>query len=293
MAKTVEEGFELFLKRLIPTTTEHKKVIKHKKTVHRCLKNKLKCKKFFDIGSYGNGTGIRHHSDTDYFAVLPSQMLHFNSSMALRETKEALQSTFFNTNKIEVKTPVIKVPFGQYASETMEIIPCYFYGLSKTPLGQFESFRIPDGNGNWYISSPKAHNVYVETQNKKFGGELKSLIRLIKAWKYYNNVSIQSFYLELSATKYIEKEKNLFYDIDLQLFFQYLYDLELEDILDPMGVSGYIPATNTLAKKQESLSKLNTAMIRAKKAVEAEQKGKTREAIDLWNLLFNKKFKYR
>ncbi|MEA5429448.1 hypothetical protein [Arcicella lustrica] len=92
----------------------------------------------------------------------------------------------------------------------MEIIPCYFYGLSNTPLSQFESFRIPDGKGNWYTSSPKAHNVYVENQNKKFGRELKSLIRLIKSWKYYNNVSIQSFYLELSATKYLKKEKNLF-----------------------------------------------------------------------------------
>ena len=293
MAKTVEEGFELFLKRLIPTTTEHKKVTKHKKTVYRCLKNKLKCKKFFDIGSYGNGTGIRHHSDTDYFAVLTSDILPSDSSKALRETKEALQSTFSNTNKIEVKNPVVKIPFGKYASETMEIIPCYFYGLSKTPLGQFESFRIPDGEGNWDISSPKAHNVYVETQNRKFGGELKSLIRLVKAWKYYNNVSIQSFYLELNATKYVEKEKNLFYDIDIQFFFQYLYDLQLRDILDPMGVSGYIPATNTLVKKQDSLSKLNTALIRAKKAVEAEQKGKTQEALDWWNLLFNKKFKYR
>ena len=86
MAKTVEEGFELFLKRLIPTATEHNKVTKHKKTVHRCLKNKLKCKKFFDIGSYGNGTGIRHHSDTDYFAVLTSNILPSDSSKALRET---------------------------------------------------------------------------------------------------------------------------------------------------------------------------------------------------------------
>lgn len=47
-------------------------------------------------------------------------------------------------------------------------------------------------------------------KTKKFGRELKSLIRLIKSWKYYNNVSIQSFYLELSATKYLKKEKNLF-----------------------------------------------------------------------------------
>lgn len=290
MAKTVEESFEAFLKRLIPSKTEHKKVTKHKETVHKCLKNKFDCSLFFDIGSYGNGTGVRHHSDTDYFAILPSAMLHHKSSVALRQTKEALQDTFTNT-VIEVKTPVIKVHFGQFASEKMEIVPCYFYGLVKTKLGNFQRFRIPDGDGNWLYSSPKAHNTYVEKQNLRFGGELKSLIRLIKAWKYYNNVPIESFYLELNATKYAEKEKSIFYDIDLMCFFNFLHEKKLADIKDPMGVSGYIGASKTSSKKEEAFSKLNTALTRANKAIEAKQKGNIKEALDLWHLLFNKKFR--
>lgn len=253
MTTTVEEGFEAFLKRLTPSKTEHKKVTKHKKTVHRCLKNKFDCSRFFDIGSYGNGTGVRHHSDTDYFAILPSDMLHHKSSVALRQTKEALQATFKNTI-IEVKTPVIKIHFGQFASEKMEIVPCYFYGLVKTKLGNFQNFRIPDGAGNWLYSSPQAHNIYVEKQNLRFGGELKSLIRLIKAWKYYNDVPIESFYLELNATKYAEKEKSIFYDIDLMYFLSFLYEKKLADIKDPMGVSGLIPASKTPIKKEEAFS---------------------------------------
>lgn len=292
MAKNVEEGFNAFLKRLIPSNTEHKKVTKHKKTVHKCLKNKFDCSHFFDIGSYGNGTGVRHHSDTDYFAILPSSMLHHKSSVALRQTKEALQGTFINTT-IEVRTPVVKIHFGQFASEKMEIIPCYFYGLVKTQLGSFQRYRIPDGEGNWLISSPKAHNTYVEKQNLRFGGELKSLIRLIKAWKYYNGVPIESFYLELNATKYAEKEKNIFYDIDLLSFFQFLSKKKLADINDPMEISGFISASKTPSKKEEALSKLNTALTRATKAVEAAQKGNTKQALEWWHLLFNKKFKVK
>lgn len=292
MAKTVEDGFEAFLKRLIPSKTEHKKVTKHKQTVHRCLKNKFKCSRFFDIGSYGNGTGVRHHSDTDYFAILPSDMLHHKSDVALRNTKDELKKTFPNT-KIEVKTPVIKIHFGEFASETMEVIPCYFYGLEVTKLGDFQKFRIPYGDGNWYHSSPKAHKAYVEKQNKKFDGELKSLIRLIKAWKYYNDVPIESFYLELNATKYAEKEKSIYYDIDLMCFFRFLCEKKLADIRDPMGVSGLIPASKTPKMQEEALSKLNTALTRARKALEAKQKGNIKEALDWWHLLFNKKFKLK
>lgn len=294
---TVDEAFESFLKRLKPTATEHNKVKIHKKTVHKCLKNRLNCKSFFDIGSYGNGTAVRHHSDTDYFALLPSDELHHKSKIALREIKEALQVTFSTTRNIKVKSPVIQIPFGQLASETMEITPCYFCGLVYTPLNNnsksFPKYGIPSGNGQWIYSSPKAHNYYVELQNKRFNGKLKSLIRFVKAWKYYNNVPIHSFYLELCATKYAESEESIFYGVDLKLFFQYLSDMDLDDIDDPMQVSGFIEASSTELKRIEALSKLSTALSRANRAVEFERKGKTTEAIDCWHKLFNGKFKYR
>ena len=42
--------------------------------------------------------------------------------------------------------------------------------------------------------------------------------------------------------------------------------------------------------QEEALSKLNTALTRARKALEAKQKGNIKEALEWWHLLFNKKF---
>jgi hypothetical protein len=59
---------------------------------------------------------------------------------------------------------------------------------------------------------------------------------------------------------------------------------------DPMGISGYIPACSTDAKKQDALSKLETALVRAEKARDAAYKEKISEAFDYWRLLYNYEF---
>jgi len=58
----------------------------------------------------------------------------------------------------------------------------------------------------------------------------------------------------------------------------------------PKGVSRYISACASEAKKTDALSKLSTAKTRAEKAREAESAGKTSEAFDWWNKLFSGNF---
>lgn len=69
-----------------------------------------------------------------------------------------------------------------------------------------------------------------------------------------------------------------------------LNDNKLAAMQDPMGVAGYIPPCKTDAFKQDALSKLGTAAVRAKKARLAEYNGDTQIAFDWWRLLYNNKF---
>lgn len=117
MAKTLEQGFDTFLSRLAPLASEQDKAKSHKNSVKSCLENNFECYSFFETGSFGNGTGIRHYSDTDYFAVLPSKNVSYDYSITLRKVKEALQETLWSTSGIIVNTPAVKLPFGTYASE--------------------------------------------------------------------------------------------------------------------------------------------------------------------------------
>lgn len=292
MAKTLQEGFETLVKRLSPLSSEHDTATKHKNSVKGRFENNFKCYEFFETGSFGNGTGVRHYSDTDYFAVCPKDNLSINSTTALREAKEALQDTFWSTDGIEVRTPAIRIPFGRYASETLEVTPCRFNGMIDSPVGSKPYYDIPNFGGGWMQSSPKAHNAYVKREDQRLYGKMKPLIQLIKAWKFYNSVPINSFYLELRVAKYAEGEKSIVYDIDVRHIMKKLFDCNLASIQDPMGISGYVKACSTDAKLEDALSKLKTGYTRADKAYDYRDKD-VDKAFDWWDKFFDSKFPSR
>ena len=292
MAKTLDEGFETFLGWLVPLTSEHNTAESHKSSVRSCLENNFKCNSFFETGSFGNSTGVRHYSDTDYFAVIPSAELWSNSSYSLTKVKQALQGTFPRTAGIEVSTPAVKIPFGTYTSETLEVTPCTFAGLKETPLGSLASYYIADGSSDWMLSSPAAHNKYVKQQDERLNYKLKPLIRLIKAWKFYNNVPISSFYLELRVTKYAEGESSIVYSIDIKNIMKYLSENNLPRIQDPMGISGYINPCSSENKREDALSKVKTGASRSEKA-NAEREGDLDLAFQWWDKFFGGEFPSR
>lgn len=292
MGKTLEQGFDTFLGRLVPLTSEHNTAASHKNSVESCLTNNFDCHTFFETGSFGNGTGVRHFSDTDYFAACKTAKLKNDSSVTLRQVKEALQATFPRTEGIEVKTPAVRIPFGKYKSEDLEVTPCDFRGLVDTPVGKKALYDIADYDGTWMSSSPHAHNAYVKQQDDRLSGKLKPLIRLVKAWKFYNNVPIKSFYLELRVTKYAEDESSIIYDIDLRNVMKLLDNNQLASIRDPMGISGLVSACSTDAKKRDALSKLSTGFTRAEKAYQ-ERNEDLDDCFHWWNMFYNDGFPSR
>ena len=154
----------------------------------------------------------------------------------------------------------------------------------------YKIYEIPDRSGGWMNASPLAHNSYVSAVNDKLNKKVKPLIRFLKAWKYYNNVPISSFYLEIRVTKYATSETSIVYSIDIKNIFKYLFEHDLPMVIDPTGISGYIYPCSTEAKKIDALSKVKTAFTRAEKAREAEENGRISDAFYWWNLLYNNNF---
>lgn len=294
MAKTVDQGFQIFLNWLEPLASERAKAVSHRDSVKSCLVKNFECYDFRETGSFGNGTGIRHYSDVDYFASIPGKILTENSANFLRKLKSALQSTFWNTQGIEVNSPAVVIPFGKYASEDMEVTPCAYSGMTNTVLGNFPKYEIPDGNGGWMYSSPQAHNAYVKKIDERLGGKLKPLIKFVKAWKFMNNVPVISFYIELRVTSIMSNYSLVpSYDEMLYVIFKELHRLQLASMQDPMRISGLIPASKSLAQKTNALSRLETALSRSEKAYVARQKGNLDNAFYYWNLLFSDQFPAR
>ncbi|MGZ4098459.1 MAG: SMODS domain-containing nucleotidyltransferase [Bacteroidia bacterium] len=293
MPKTVSEGFQAFLSRIEPLTSEREKAARHKESVRSCLINNFGCYDFKETGSFGNGTGVRHFSDVDYFAIIPAERITNDSAYMLRKVKAALQSTFWSTTGIEVDSPAVVIPFGNYKSEDLEVAPCTFVGMSQTSLGNFPRYEIPDGGGSWRGSSPLAHNRYVAAVDSKLNGKLKPIIKFIKAWKFVNSVPINSFYIELRAASFFNGSIVLSYDEGIYMLLKHLYEVDLASMRDPMGISGLINSSRSVSQQIMASSPLKTALTRAGKAYEARIGNKPDVAFHYWDLFFNGEFPAR
>jgi len=229
MPRTVDEGFRDFLKKLTPSTTESALASSHRSSIENRLKRDFGLRRFVRIGSFGNGTSISGYSDVDYLASLSRDTLTADSNYSLGKIRNSLEDRFPNTG-VRVSCPAVVIPFGAARSETTEIVP----GDYIDEKNDHYVYDIPDCSGGWMRASPDAHNVYVASINEKLAGKVKPLIRFIKAWKYFRDVPISSFYLELRVAKYASGETSIVYDIDVKKILCQLRDCELADMQDPM-----------------------------------------------------------
>lgn len=285
MPRDIKNGFDDFHNKIKTSAVETASAKSHRASIESCLKNKFGLKRFTRIGSFGNGTNISGYSDVDYLASIPTSELTQTSTASLSKIRNALNYRFSSTN-VRISAPAVVCPFGKYKSEDTEVVVADYI---KEANG-FKVYEIADGNGGWMEVSPDAHNDYVATVNKKHGGKVKPLIRFIKAWKYYREVPISSFYLEMRVAKYADGESSIIYDIDIKRILAMLDSNKLATMQDPSGFGGNISPCKTEALKKDALSKLKRAATRAGNARSAEENGDTKGAFEWWRLLYNDKF---
>jgi len=287
MAKTANDAFDQFNKNLIPSKSERDKASSHRQTIYDKLNTEFGLHRMFQSGSFKHGTGISGHSDVDYFASLKSDRPS-SSDTILDSVRTKLQARFPSTN-VHVSRPAVVLEFGQ-GYERVEIISAYTQGSINE--AKDVKFKIPSVvPGDWLESTPEAHLTYVNGSDLKApNGSTKNLTRLIKAWKYYCNVPISSFYLEMRAASYMRTQESYVPWWDIYLLLKRLDDNQLAAMNDPTGNTGRIYACSTTHKAEEALSKLSTALIRAEKAKDYLKGGYTEEAFAEWDKLFGGKF---
>jgi hypothetical protein len=203
MARSVNEGFEEFLKRLTPTQAQRDAGASHRASVKGALEANLTVRNFFETGSFSHGTGVRGHSDIDVLVSLGDAKPD-SSYTALNWVKDVL-STRFPRTPVMIRRPAVVVQFGG-GYETWEVIPGFLTG--RGGKDQFV-YDIPGPSaGSAYIdSAPKEHLSYVDACNEKpHKGDAKDLARLIKAWKYYCDIPISSFYVEMRGAQHVRRQ---------------------------------------------------------------------------------------
>lgn len=286
MASTAEQAFREFNSKVAPTGTERDKAASHRQAIYDKLDGKYGLYRMFQSGSFKHGTGISGHSDVDYFVSLKSNRPEHSYGI-LNSVRDTLKERFPNTY-IHVSRPAVVLEFGK-GYERVEIIPAYAVGNVGDTKNM--KFKIPGVLEEWLQSTPEAHLAYVSSSDLNVpAGSTKRLTRLIKAWKYYRNVPISSFYLEMRAAAYMRQQESYIPWLDLYYLLKQLKGNSLAAMNDPTGNTGRINACSTDANLTDALSKLDTALTRAENAKDYKDAGNLSAAFDEWDKLFNYQF---
>jgi Second Messenger Oligonucleotide or Dinucleotide Synthetase domain len=289
LIKNIDEAFRKFYGTLTLKQQESQSVKRQRTDIEECLKKHFGVTRFFRTGSLGNGTSIRGYSDVDYFACIPTKNLKRHSLTTLQEMRNAL-TICFPGRDISIRMPAVRVLSSTKESVPIEIVPAYRIEEDKKDKLIYEIPNI-NNNGGWIRSSPDAHNNYVKEVDKKLGvNKVKSLVGILKAWKYYCDIPIESFYLEMYIAKYTSQWDCIEYSCDITSILQSLYDKQLVPLKDPLGISGSILACSSKGRQSQALLKLEAAFVQAQKAQNAERAGRIDEAFDYWNGVFDGKF---
>jgi hypothetical protein len=191
----------------------------------------------------------------------------------LAELADRLKST-----AVKIRRPAVVCEFRD-GKETVEIVPAFTAD---------SGYWIPDPAGDWIKTHSKDHNSYVSEVNEKHSGGAKKLARLAKVWKYRRSVPVSSCYLEMRAAKYADAETSWHLPIELYRYLAWLQDIQLAAMNDPTGLGSRFTAYSSDSKRDDALSKLATAVIRARRAKDFDLDGKSAEAIAQYKLLFDK-----
>ena len=285
MPNSIHTCLGSYAKRLSVQPAETAAAASHRASIKQKLESCYGTIGFFRSGSFGNSTSISGYSDVDYFVVIERRRLTTDSSKVLADVAALLRERFPRTD-VRVDKPGVRLPFGPDGEELTEIIPVYTTGQTK--LG-FRQFDMPNGSGGWMFAAPESHNAYVTDTDKALYGQVKPLIRLVKAWKYLHDIKIRSFYLEMFVTQYAASEESIVFDIDLARIFKRLKDEMLPDINDPRfpddGIK--LEPCKTAAQWIDAYGWVDKAAETAAAARVAELNGDTQTSYQLWDRLFS------
>jgi hypothetical protein len=235
----------------------------------------------FLVGSWGKDTAMRPPRDVDLYFLLPVAVhtrfqghVWNRQSALLQEVKAALTETYPDTD-MSGDGQVVVVRFGSYS---VEVVPAFL--LTN---GQYWICNTNDG-GSYKETDPWAEVGYINTIDQANNGNLRPLIRMLKAWQAYCSVPIKSFQLELLAADFISNSpwrlRDFFwFDWITRDFFAYLYHRANAFIS--------VPGTlETIYLGNDWQSRAESAYRRAVKACDHDQYNRVDAAGEEWQKLF-------
>jgi predicted nucleotidyltransferase len=281
--------FHALIQKLEPRAGEIRVYESHKRSATSRLQSAFGIKRVPLIGSYIRGSAVRRYSDIDLMPAFPVALVRWgrtwkSSTTVLEHLRGQLLDRYTQT-EVGRDNQAIVIRFGD-GQHPVDVIPAVYVGPG---INNYPIHAIPDGNGWWRNSSPYVHNRFINNQNLRSGGKLRSVVKLVKFWRYCRlpHIPLNSFHVELllSQTRICFGAKS--YSRCFTEILELLFQRQCRSLNDPLRIAGNVKAANTDSKRHRTLRAVEASLTHAYRALHAEIQGQPSEATRQWEIVFN------
>jgi len=236
----------------------------------------------FLTGSYRRDTKTKKLKDVDIFIVVDGQGPQGRyRSRPSRDILDALlvllQQRWPDAHRDRM---AIVIPFGPDDEiMSMEVVPAFH----RTAGG----YHIPDPDaGGWIATDPDKHREASEAKNKECGGKYVPFIKMIKGINRELGEPVSpSFLLEVMSMDIVKPPFGRYQD-EIVLFLATVAEQIHLRWPDPAGIGPNVNSIMSDEEKAAAANALRGALTIAETAVDLEDDGQERAAVEQWRKLF-------
>jgi len=283
MATTVNGGFNELIDRLALTEEQRSTASTRVASIRDIFDGRFTmAERVFTIGSYARGTLVRWERDVDLLASVSAEeyweRYRYNSRDFLYWVRDTLND-YYATTDVSSRQIAVVLDFSVIRCE---VVPAF------NRLGG--GYLIPDGSGGWQATNPPHHRTLMREADERHGGKLKPLVKLMKAWKMANELSVSSLHIEL-LTEQLWRNGTLGDRpsavsstlAQLPTWLQF-------SLADPWPSGSAIDTQLRQADRQASIKTAQSDAASASTSEVARTDGRTKDAFAEWNTVYRGKF---
>jgi predicted nucleotidyltransferase len=280
----VDDAFARLKSNLEITTTEQALASRRQNQIREHLKGCFDLERTFLTGSYARHTKTKKLKDVDIFCVLRAdgddQQLRDQTPGSVLHRLQAELALKYTSPVPSIGRRSCTVEF----SSTDEV-PSFDVVLAFERDGG--GYKIPDNiEGRWIASDPEIHKREATAKNAVCDNKWIPLVKMVKGFnREWDKPVRPSFLLEVMALDLVRTPVASYQD-EVVLFLANAAQRLTEVWPDPAGLGPDVNSSMNATEKQMAGQRLAEALAVAERAVQLEDDGKERAAVDAWRELF-------
>lgn len=288
---TVAAAFEKFRSRLEITATEESIASRTQQRIRQELDGPLDVDDDFLTGAYRRDTKTKPLRDVDIMVVLTDTSYLNRHPHSVLEAVRAVLVPTYGDDRVCCDRRAVRV------DSTATVNPDGDDVLSFDVVPGFADdghYLIPDDVlGEWVRTNPKVHAEKATAANKRFSGQWKPLVKMIKKWNNTAGSPVQpSFLIEVMALTLITGEWSGSYPYEARQFFATAADRLDDGWPDPAGVGPNV--SDVLDADPMKMALAREYLVAAEKActeaMRLDHGGRAGEALAVWQQMFGPLF---